>query len=333
MTAVQLPALDGREPLGFLAALGALRLLDGARLSFNPTTAIATLHGPYGSVHEIAAALTAVLDSIADGAAIPGVPAGFPRPMQRTGSDPTRVARDRFPALARDIAGSPDGPRWLSSLITDLVVDDKGLVACTPYMAPSGKQSVYTFFAKPLEATRTTPDRILEALTGWRRLDNFSGEYLDHRVLSSAADHPSGTSTEAGVPGATWLATMALPLLRVTGSGTGTKATATGWHHVPGRHAPVMVWPLWRNPLSPAAVETLLQHPALRPQQAANNLHLNPAPLTELGIFHVAAAERQPVEGRKFAGVLTPRPITMALPDQQLNNRHGSEPQVFTRHA
>lgn len=332
MNAVELPALDGREPLGFLAALGALRLLDDTRLSFNPITAVATMHGPHVDVDHVARALHNVLDTMDEGTNIPGLPPGFPRPMQRTGSDPTRVTRDKFRGLVRDLTPSTDGSLWLGSLVTDLAIDDKGLVLASPYMAPSGKQSIYTFFAKPLEATRAHPNAILEALTGWRRADGFSGEYLDHRVLNSAADHPTGVSTEAGVPAATWLATMALPLLRVTS--TGTKATATGWHRLPGRRTPILIWPLWRDQLTPAAVEVLLQHPALRPQHADERLYIDPAPLAELGVFHIAAAERQPVEGRKFAGVLTPCPITVATPPpRRVARPAGSEPSVHTRRA
>jgi len=97
---LHLPALDGRDPLGFLASLGLLRLLaeDGAdvRLSFSEETATAVLHGPYGSADEVAAVLHDVAARNPD-SVIPGIPAGFPLAKIGTkGSDPMRVGRDEY---------------------------------------------------------------------------------------------------------------------------------------------------------------------------------------------------------------------------------------------
>jgi hypothetical protein len=322
--AVELPALDGRDPLGFLASLGLLHVIaathgPNVRLAFSAETGGAILHSPLAGVKAIAATLAEVVARTGDGCAIAEAGAGFPlrkasrKTARETGaaghSDPMRVPRDGFRKLLASVEGlgSPAAVTWLAVLVTDLAVDRQNRTALTLYTAPSGQQSLWTFFEKPLTAVRAEPERLAEALTGWRRIDGFTGEYLDHRVLRSAADHPAGRSVEAGVPGATWLATQALPLLRLTGDGH--TPAATMWHRLGRRN--LMIWPLWRPALDKHAIIVLLEHPLLRPTPV-NGTSSSPEPrvdrrkLKPLGAFEVCGAERQLIEGRKNAGVLAP---------------------------
>jgi hypothetical protein len=309
--AVEIPALDGRSPLGFLAALGLLNLLDTAaaqppRLSFSPDTGTAVLHSLLATTGEIASQLEKIAAAAPDGAAITGTDPAFPLPAG-SGADPMRCDRSAYRQLDAHIrqidARAADG--WLPYLLTDLAADGKDRADLTPYTAPSGKQNLRTFFAKPLHEVRANPARIREALTGWRRAEGFTGEYLDHRVLNSAADDPAGRpGAESGVPGATWLATMALPMLRITGDGRNIAATL--WHRTERRH--IMIWPLWHQALDRDAVPALIEHPCLTP--------VSPAPAVRriawpaLGIFAVYGAERQPIRDRKFPGVLAPIQVT-----------------------
>lgn len=312
---ITLSALDGRDPLGFLAALGTTRLLaeeqpEPVRLSFDDNTALAVLHSPYRDIDHVATVLAEIVDRIPADGAVPGGTASFPRAKSGTGADPMRVRPDQLRQL-RDTLCKDTDRRWLSVLLTDLATDNAGRSALTPYCAPSGQQSLRSFFDKPLAAVRRHPKALREALTGWRRLDTFTGEYLDHRVLRSAADHPEGKSIEAGVPGATWLAIMALPLLRLTGNGSSPAATL--WHNLPGRREPLMTWPLWRQPLDPTAIQVIIEHPALRPKLDQQGPHVDPRGAAPLGVFAVAGAERQRVTGRNFAGVLAPMPVGLRL--------------------
>jgi hypothetical protein len=310
---LELPALDGRDALGFLAALGVLRILTDearvdARLSFDETSARALLHSPFRSVEEVVDALVEVIGTIPDDGVIPGVPASFPLGKAGVESDPMRVPRDQLRQTARKLTDGRPEPaldRWIAAVVTDLAVDAKGRVGLTPFTAPAGQQSLRSFFTKPLEEVGRKPATLIrEALTGWRRVDGYTGEYLDHRVLRSAADHPSGKSVEAGVPGATWLAIMALPLLRLTGNGNSVQATL--WHSIAGRRQPVMAWPIWRQPLDTTGVLTLLEHPDLRPRATADGITVSQVGWPALGVFAVAGAARQLIEGRKSAGVLAP---------------------------
>lgn len=321
-TGVPLPALDGRDPLGFLAALGVLRLITGphpaARLAFSPATGTAILRSPLAGIGEITAELHAAVSRVPDGSVLEGTGLGFPlrkatrqqaRETGTTQKDPMRVPRGTYPGRLRTAVARSCQPAalvWLDALVTDLAVDSTGRAAVTPFNAPSGQQSLWTFFEKPLAAVRDNPGYLTQALTGWRRVPGFTGEYLDHRVLSSAADSPSGKSTEAGVPGATWLAIQALPLFRLTGDGTHVQSTL--WHRIAKQQ--IMIWPLWHQPLDLAAVRVLLEHPVLRPSHHVNGaVELKPGTrqkLEALRVFTVCGAQRVPIDGRKSAGALTP---------------------------
>jgi hypothetical protein len=307
--AVEIPALDGRSPLGFLAALGLLNLLtdttaDPAGLSFNQNNGTAVIRSSMSSLDEVAQELAAIV--AADDAAITGVDPRFPL---RAGAhaDPMRRPRGSYRELAADIRhiDARAAGYWLPHLLTDLAVDNKGRAGLTPYAAPSGKQNLRTFFSKPIYEVRANPSRIHEALAGWRRVERFTGEYLDHHVLNSAADDPLGrTAAESGVPGATWLATMALPMLRLTGDGQNIAATL--WHRA-GRRL-VMIWPLWRQQLDLPAVQALIEHPCLIPVDPTPAVCRTAWPA--LGIFGVYGAERQHIPRRKFPGVLAPIAVT-----------------------
>ncbi|TDB95021.1 hypothetical protein E1091_10495 [Micromonospora fluostatini] len=317
---VELLALDGRDPLGFLASLGVTRLLHDeanldVELSYDETSARALLHGPLTTVDAVVDALVEVVDAIAADGVLPRVPATFPLPRVGATPDPMRMPRDQVSSRVHAMTNRHRAPalnNWLAVLVTDLASDIQGRAALTPYTAPAGRQSLRSFFNKPLDEVRKAPALLIrQALTRWRRVNGCTGEYLDHRVLSSAADHPSGHSTDAGVPGATWLATMSLPLLRLTG--TGKLPQATLWHHLAGHRQPVMSWPLWRQPLNLHAIATLLEHPDLRPHtNSRNDILIDPAAWPALGVFTAAAAVRQPAEGRRSKGILTPIAIVAA---------------------
>lgn len=261
---VELPALDGRDPLGFLAALGATRLLDehtstAPRLSWSEDIAAARITSTLDSCDGIAAALARIVDDIPDGSVLPGVAATFP-PAPAGSRDPMRPVRGDYPALAA-LARAAGGERWLPAITTDHALDPAGRCALTPYMSPVGRQTVRTFFGAPLAAVRRAPHQLLhEALTGWRRYEGVTGEQLDWRAPYSAADSPRGKAGALGVPGATWLATMALPWLPL--AGTGKTRQAALWHRMAGRD--VMVWPLWSRPAPAAAVPYLWDVPNLR---------------------------------------------------------------------
>lgn len=304
MTILTLPALDGRTPLGFLAALGLTRLLDvhtndSPRLAWSPDDYTARLHTTLGSIDEVVADLRNIVDSISNDGVLPGVPVNLPPPG--AAPDQLRLSPVALRELANELAPEPDVEveAWLSSLVTDLSLDDKFRSDISMMTAPSGKQSMRTMLVKPLELVREDPGCLFEALVGWRRRSGVSGEYLDHRVLFDAADSGSGESQERGVPGATWLALMSYPLLRTTALGS--EPITTGWHRR-RRQTPLFVYPLWTVPLDRHALTALLEHPLME-QCVHGEL---PVAANVLSIFTVGRAQRRRIQGRTFAGVLGP---------------------------
>ncbi|KUL29469.1 type I-G CRISPR-associated protein, Cas3-extension family [Actinoplanes awajinensis] len=303
MTSIALPALDGRTPLGFLAALGTMRLIvdhteNDAKLSWSPRDCTAVLHSSHTDLDTVVADLVSVMRSIPAGGALPGVSAEFP-PLGAA-PDKLRLPRPDFRTYAERITDNPQVERWLGMLVTDLTLDNEKRIAITPYAAPSGKQSMRTMLEKPLAELRKRPELLREALTGWRRQPGVTGEYLDHRVLYDTADTPDGRDgSERGVPGATWLALMAYPLLSTTAP-TG-PPLSTCWQDR-GRNDRRMVYPLWSQQLDIPAIVALLNHPVLGTAEDHR-----PSPQAKLlSIFWIGHAGRRRIPARKSAGVLAP---------------------------
>lgn len=302
---LSLPALNGRTPLGFLAALGVLRLVSEhtehrARLAWSRRDFTAVLHDAEPDVAALVADLTAVVRAVPDGGVLPGLRADFPPPGEAP--DKLRLTRPAFADYAHQVWARDGvaGEQWLSSLVTDLSVDDKHRADISLFAAPSGKQSMRTMLEKSLALIRTRPELLDEALVAWRRYPGVSGEYLDHRVLFDAVDAADGKPSERGVPGATWLALMSYPLMRTTASGA--QPATTCWQDFGRGVGRRMVYPLWSSPLDVPAVQALLAHPVLDGADPGTP----PAGAQLLSVFWVGHAERRRIPGRTFAGVLAP---------------------------
>lgn len=316
MNEVRLPALTGESPLGVLAAIGVLRLLaefsdDSTMLRWDRTNLTAVICGRYGSVDAVAAGLQTVVAGITDGSVLPGVAPGFPPPG--AAPDGLRVPPSDLRRLSRMLlAGMESGEaaearRWLSSLVTDLAVDDKGRIAISQFTAPSGKQSMATMLAKPLEQIQREPDYLRQALTGWRRVAGVTGEYLDHRAMWDATEDGTGSPSMRGVPGATWLALMSYPLLRTTVSSR-RRPLSSSWHTVRAagsRTYDELRLPVWDQPVGTHGITALIEHPALASiDDVGSDAQLSK--LKPLGIIHVCRARRYRPSGGKSSGVLIP---------------------------
>jgi hypothetical protein len=103
MTRLALPALDGRTPLGFLAALGVLRLLTDhtdhhARLAWSRQDCTAVLHDAQPDIDTLAADLTGIVHGIPDGGVLPQTSTDFPPPGEAP--DKLRLTRPAFTEYA-----------------------------------------------------------------------------------------------------------------------------------------------------------------------------------------------------------------------------------------
>lgn len=311
---IELPALNGLDPLGFLAALGVLRLLDGdIRLSFDRMTATARLTGVQG-LDSVVGRLVALVEAMPpDGLMVDMPPSLLPKKAGSGGSDPARLTPSEFSVVARS-ATDAAASAWIRALWTELALDDKERCALTPFSAPAGQQTLRSMFEKPTEAVRADPARLLtEALASWRRVDGFTGENFDFRAVRGAADQQDGRATMSGTPGATWLALSAIPLFPMGGDGIDPRTQRWLQLRYPDRVRPrlSLSWPVWEEPLDLDAVRALLAHPAIDRAAAfaARRVDDDDAKhvrrqLQALRVQRVVVAHRRQLPGRKTAGVL-----------------------------
>ncbi|GAB3200653.1 hypothetical protein GCM10027062_20790 [Nocardioides hungaricus] len=307
MNDVLLPALDGRTPLGVLAALGVQRLLqvhggEAVRLSWSPTDLTAVMAGPFDTSDQIVRRLRDIVEEIPPDAVLPGTPSTFP-PSGGT-KDRMRVPRDELRSLVATADTGSETERWVASLLTDLAADGDQRVVISQFTAPTGQQKMSTMLAKPLEHVRSDTDFLRQAVEGWRRVPEFTGEGLDHRAVSDATDAGDGKPRMRGVPGATWLALMSFPLFRTT-SQTGRRAYTSGWHRIRDGRRVVdeLRLPVWSQPLAVDSIVSLIEHPAMAPDARGRTDMVR---LERLGVLHVCRARRRTQPGGKSAGVLVP---------------------------
>lgn len=291
---IQLDALRADSPLGFLAAVGVLRLtteelgLSAPRLGWPEGLggpAVLTVDASV-DVDGLADALfTLVEDCRAHDRLVPFLD-GFPLNTRgSSGSDPMRSLSMEH---GRDLAGQawsePLVGRWLHALVATGAPEGDALPLSQLLQAGPGTVWVERTIRGVLEAI-TTPTALVHALTNWRRVDSI-GAYLDARadVSAARAQASRGTAAKYGEPGASWLAIMSLPTLatRTTEHGRVT----VGWRRALRRT--YFRYPVWSGALSLAGVEAIVDHPAI----ALATRQRNRADLAALGVVAVMESER-----------------------------------------
>ncbi|PWK87259.1 hypothetical protein C8D88_104420 [Lentzea atacamensis] len=256
---VDLPGLIGREPLGFLATMGLeAQLLHQVYLSWDPADGHAILHSErYATIADVVAELKDALATVKSGQAIPGIK-GFPIPRNRGMADPLRIRSDEYRKVRarQERSGSY---YWFDSVVTDRAVDANGFCVLNPLVGIRGRQTAGSFWYYPMMEVKRDPERLLtEALTGWRRVAGAEGWLLDHRATYSFEPALRGPGGSMAVPGATWLATLALQRFRYrrrNGVETGRPVLPNGWFRVADRD--VFAWPIWTTPISGTCLDAV----------------------------------------------------------------------------
>ena len=261
---ITLTGLDGSNPLGFLAALGVLRVLTDrgcdARLAW-------VQRGRW--VPELSADLEvgALLDLL---------------DLDRRGWSQEMAlqlcySKDGGPGDVRDLKPRPEDLRaWLHRLLeegsprsvalaaaffTESAQDNNGNTKPTALHFTAGQQEFLTM-ARELQAGVTRAD-LEEALIGpWRyqrTLPVFGWDCSASRDYALRASDPS-KDKKTGVPGADWLALMGLAFLPVAPDGDSVRTPGCSGEWKTG----VYTWPLWTVPLRAPTVQSLLVHPRLK---------------------------------------------------------------------
>jgi hypothetical protein len=247
--------LDGTTPHGWLAALGAIRVLAQrwpqllVRWSLDDGRLILDA-GPSTTDEAAEAIRELTLDRIPDGGVLPDCPAEFPPP-----------GRDWWGARGRHLAAQPPpagSEMWASALLTPSRL-------LHPMVWPHAAQTVRGMLTTMVGCLRADPGLLDQAICG--------------PGLGLTRDYPAGlwilrgesdTGSSAS-PGLDWLAVMGLPCQpardvpahQVAGAVDQDRPCrgAVGWHYRrtgADRSELVCDWLLWETPMPASAVPALL---------------------------------------------------------------------------
>jgi hypothetical protein len=267
-----LTGLDGRNPLGFLAAVGLLRVLDDdatRRTASRPTlwfeldrcAAIASDLDLDAIIDVVLADAQAQGDNrallLAYNAAGEEVPPGSPDAVRDLKPPPAVAAR-----LLRDVTMSSDRAAGLAAAwFSEIVQDNNGNTKPTAFHFTAGQQAFLAMVDDLRTGIRSSDVR--EALLGpWSNTSTLPSLTWDSsvaRLYAMRASNPSGEK-RGSIPAANWLGVLALEAFPV--APIGGELVTTG---VTGRWKDaVFRWPLWRSPASFQTTRSLLRIDARR---------------------------------------------------------------------
>jgi hypothetical protein len=261
---LDLTGLPAASPIGFMAAIGLLRVLaqdHGLLVALSWHAGRARLHG--SRADEVRETLHRHMSGRIDAPEFQFEVAGESGNPMKVQHLRTLTPEDYRRAVLA-CQGDPRALGFLAGYATDAVVNDKGCVARTRFDFTSGQQRMVEEFRalammldpRTRRQRRPLVARIDAALFGGPYEDQHSFGW-DPSALMSHAHQPAAPSDSAtpGQPMAVWLAVESLPLHPVVPVSAG-RAETTGF--APGR---AYVWPQWEEPLDLAEVTLLRARP------------------------------------------------------------------------
>lgn len=268
MSELVLSGLDGSNPLGFLAALGALRSLEAqgepARLSFRSLGWWRPVLHDCGDLDRVLALLDAERLAWRDELAVRySFVDDKGREQQEIKPPPAAWRETLQQALA---TGSRRSLDQLAAYASELVTDNNGNTKPTALHFAAGQQRFLNVATELLDGV--TPDMLREALVGPavdRPFKSFSWDASVSRDYALRASDPS-SDKKLSQPGAEWLAFLGLSAFPVfPRSGPwGLRLRTTGC--TGGWKTGCLRWPLWTAPASgvtAASVISTFDHTAL----------------------------------------------------------------------
>jgi hypothetical protein len=263
MNRMHFEGLDGSNPLGFLAALGLLRLVPGARLGFSEDGSFRVFLDWSGTNES---ELVMIIAADAQAAASPTAPWRFSYTKSATKKQGAQQVADlkpppeefkRFLATCVEAwtAENDEAAFYAAAYGTDIAVDGKGNTKPTAFHFTAANQT----FLGSVESIRASVthewiEMSLFAGHGERRGSNLRWDPGAERNWALMAKNPndSGTSVDAPLE---WLAFRGLPLLPTFPYGS--KIITSG---VAGRGDQMrFTWPLWSIPASLATTRSAIQ--------------------------------------------------------------------------
>lgn len=263
MTRLELVGLDGSNPLGFLAALGIVRIIPDAKLGFCDDGSFrAYIESNVKSESDLA---TLIADD-AIGSASESAPWRFTYTKPATKrKGPLKVADLKSPpedfkvfltnSIEAWLTGNDDPVSYAAAYGTDVAVDHKGNTKPMAFHFTAANQT----FLGSVEGTRSsiTKEWVEVSLFeghGDRPGSNLRWDPGAERNWALMANNPSGDGTRVDAP-LEWLAFRGLPLLPSFPIGSSIMTTG-----VVGRgDSMTFTWPLWSVPASMHATRSSLQ--------------------------------------------------------------------------
>ncbi|CAD5374843.1 conserved hypothetical protein [Rubrivivax sp. A210] len=261
---VDLTGLVGSSPIGFMAALGLLRVCvqdHGVDLRLNWEQGHARLHGL--GREELFDLLKRHMKGRAAAPEFNFTVAGDKGSRGKAMHLRTILPEDYRTAVAA-CQGDARALGFLAGFATDAVVNDKGFIARTKFDFSSGQQRLVDEFrslAAMLDPEAKRPRvpfaaRVERALMGGAYEEQHTFGWDPASLMTHA--HQASAPTDSATPGqpfTVWLAVESLPLHAVLPTGP-RRARTTGFA---GTSA--YVWPIWAEPLSLREVMLLRQRP------------------------------------------------------------------------
>lgn len=245
---IDLPGLSGASPIGFLAALGMLRVLvedrgHDARLAWRHGRAVLEGLELADAIDELAANM-----------------AGRGDALEFAWADTTRgVTPEQYRNAVAQAGGDRRALAFLAGWGTDAVIREGSSIAATRFDMTSGQQKLLRNLR---ELASRIDRRSLEVALLGGPYEGQSSFGLDPAAVRFHAHEPQAptNSDPPGKPGLIWLAFEAIPLHPVMPV-SATRARTTGWR---GGSASAYVWPMWSALLTLAEVRLLRALPLQR---------------------------------------------------------------------
>jgi hypothetical protein len=252
---IPLPALDGSNPLGFLAALGVLDALaattPGVTLRWTDDLVPHAVIGGPGDLNRVLEALDKDREEWSHSSLL-----RFPEEQPLSDAKPDNKQLRMWFEFVSGPAGSPASADHLCAIVAEGAFDNNGKAKPTHLHFTAGQQQ-FLDMVRTL-ASSVDRERLHEAVCGpWRydsRLPSLSWDSRGERIYAVRATNPS-RDKRLGVPGADWLAFRGLVLYPVTRTERGalrTTACDADWKNSAFR------WPLWQVPATRDVVRSLV---------------------------------------------------------------------------
>jgi hypothetical protein len=260
---IDLVGVDGSNPLGFLAALGLLRVVPGAKLGFCEDGSFrAFVDGLEGSKSDLATLIAADAEAAANASA----PWRFTYTKAATKKQGPQEVADLKPppddfkkflatCIEAWLMGDDEAAAYAAAYGTDIAVDGKGNTKPTAFHFTAAQQT----FLGAVERIRAsvTQEWVETSLFeghGERPGSNLRWDPGAERNWALMANNPGGDGTRVDAP-LEWLAFRGLPLLPSFPGGA--RIMTTG---VVGRGDDMtFTWPLWSIPASLLTTRSALQ--------------------------------------------------------------------------